>query len=204
MPAVPERVLLVEGPDDEHVVSHLCARQPNMPEFKIKQKGGINELANAIEGEIKVSGRQSVGVLVDANADPSARWQSITDRLRAAGVNAPARMRAEGSVILGQPRVGIWLMPNNQNPGEIEDFVHTLIPNDDPVWPLATQYIDGIPPEYRRFTDAKVSRAKIHAWLAAREEPRLMGAAIGTGELSADRTLALNLINWLRALFDSP
>ena len=204
MPAAPERVLLVEGPDDKHVVRHLCECHSDIPAFEIQDKGGIVPLADAIEGEIKVSGRQSVGVLVDANDDPGARWQSITDRLRAADVDPPARMSAEGSVIPGRPRVGIWLMPNNHNPGEIEDFVHTLIPNDDPVWPLATQYIDGIPPEYRRFAEAKVSRAKIHAWLAAGEEPRLMGAAIGTGALSAHGTLALNLVNWLRALFDSP
>lgn len=44
-------------------------------------------------------------------------------------------------------------------------------------------------------------RAKVHAWLATREEPLKMGAAIGAGSLDAAAPAAKGLADWLTALF---
>ena len=74
------RVLLVEGPDDRHVVQHLCKRQQEMPTFAIISKDGDPRLTRAIRPEMKVSGRTALGILADANADPQARWQAIAQR----------------------------------------------------------------------------------------------------------------------------
>ena len=201
MASVPERILLVEGPDDEHVIRHICLRHGDIADFEIRQTKGIDKLLAAIEAETKAAGRQSVGLLVDANSSLDDRWRSLADRLRQVGIEPPQTLDEEGCVIPGRPRLGLWLMPDNLNSGELEDFVRTLIPADDPVWPLATKYIDEIPPEHRQFSASKVSRAQIHAWLAARKEPRQMGSAIGTGELSANGELAVRLVDWLRSLF---
>lgn len=201
MASVPERILLVEGPDDEHVIRHICLRHGDIADFEIRQTKGIDKLLAAIEAETKAAGRQSVGLLVDANSSLDDRWRSLADRLRQVGIEPPQTLDEEGCVIPGRPRLGLWLMPDNLNSGELEDFVRTLIPADDPVWPLATKYIDEIPPEHRQFSASKVSRAQIHAWLAARKEPRQMGSAIGTGELSANGELAVRLVAWLRSLF---
>ena len=76
-----------------------------------------------------------------------------------------------------------------------------MIPNDDVVWPLSQAYVDGIPEPDRRFSDRKIVRAKVHSWLATREEPRLMGAAIGAGDLDMDAPGAIRLMEWLRRLF---
>ncbi|MCY4000928.1 MAG: hypothetical protein OXF84_09015 [Bacteroidetes bacterium] len=40
-------------------------------------------------------------------------------------------------------------MPDNESPGEIKNFISQLIPNNDPMWPLAEQYIDNIPTDTR-------------------------------------------------------
>ena len=204
MASQPERVLLVEGQDDKHVVRHIRGRHGDLAEFEIRETGGIDSLLDAIEPEIKAKGRQSVGFLVDANSNLDDRWRSLRDRLRQLGIEPPQILEDDGCIIPGlpgRPRLGLWLMPDNRNSGELEDFVQTLIPADDPVWPLATKYISKIPPEHRQFSDSKAPRAQIHAWLAARKEPRQMGAAIGTGELSANSELAVRLVAWLRSLF---
>ena len=201
MASVPERILLVEGPDDEHVIWHICRRHGDLANFEIRQTGGIDKLLDAIEAETKAAGRQSVGLLVDANSSLDDRWRSLAGRLRKVGIEPPETLDEEGCVIPGRPRLGLWLMPDNRNSGELEDFVQTLIPAHDPVWPLATKYISEIPPKHRQFSENKVSRAQIHAWLAARKEPRQMGSAIGTGELSDDSELAVRLVAWLRNLF---
>lgn len=197
----PRRVLLVEGVDDRHVVRHLRDRHSDVPQFEIIYKGGFPALVGAIGPEIKASGRLAVGILADANDNPAGRWQAIADRLRRTQVTPPARMETIGAIAEGRPRVGIWLMPDNGSAGELEDFVAKLIPDGDPVWPRARSYVDDIPVAERKFAAGKVLRARVHAWLAARAEPRLMGAAIGAGDLDAAAPLAKKFADWLRSVF---
>ena len=196
-----KRVLLVEGGDDEHVVRHLCRPQQDMPEFDILDKKGFPNLEAAIGPEIKAPGRIVVGILADANDHPDRRWQAVSTRLRNANLEPPPALEPDGTVIEGTPRVGIWLMPDNRLAGELEDFIEQLIPADDRVWPLAQTYIDGIPATDRKFSDGKILRARIHAWLAARKEPRKMGGAIGAGDLDVTVPLATAFTGWLRRLF---
>ena len=197
----PRRVLLVEGPDDKHVVQHLCRRHADMPAFDILDKGGFANVKSAIGPEIKVSGRIALGIPVDANRHPARRWAAVAHQLRQAVAQPPTQMAATGTVVEGRPRTGVWLMPDNASAGEFEDFIERLIPPDDPVWPTAQRYIDGIPTDQRKFSPDKVVRARIHAWLAARAEPRKMGAAIGAGDLDATAPLAIRFIDWVRRLF---
>ena len=195
------KLLLVEGQDDKHVVRHLCNTRAPELKFDCRDKGGNAELLKAISVEVKLAGRLALGIVADANDDVAARWQAIGNRLRGADVQLPDQPAHGGTVIDNDPRVGVWLMPNNSGPGELENFVAELVPKDDPVWPFAKQYIDGIPREHRRFSSRKVLRAELHAWLATRQEPRMMGAAIGTGELDAEAPIASQFVDWLRTLF---
>ncbi len=93
-------------------------------------------------------------------------------------------------------------MPDNTSTGELEDFVAQMIPEDDAVWPLARQYIQGIPKERRRFTAKKMRKAEVYAWLATRKEPGPMGAAIGKRDLSTDGQLCRKFSQWLGRLFE--
>ena len=199
----PNRILLVEGQDDKHVVIHICGRSQSVSDFHIEDKGGFEALNQAIGAEIAVSGRQVVGILIDANDNVQARWASITRRLSDEAIKAPVKPSPEGTVIdtKGKPRVGIWLMPDNESPGELEDFVAQMLPVDDSVWPLSKRYINDIPEAQRKFPEGKTLRAQLHAWLAAREDPRQMGSAITTRDLEIDGTLCQKFIAWLEELF---
>jgi len=198
------RLLLVEGIDDKYVVKGLCERHNFEAEFDILDSGGFPELKKAISLQAKVSGQIALGILVDANDNPCGRWDGVRHRLREAGYSPPRQMDSNGTIINGvgrRPRVGIWLMPDNGTKGELEDFIQELIPGGDPVWPLAEAYIDKIPAPARKFALRKIQRARIHAWLAAREEPRKMGLAIQAGDLDADAQPAIRFMDWLRRLF---
>lgn len=92
-------------------------------------------------------------------------------------------------------------MPNNQESGELEDFVAGMIPKNDAVWPLSKKYVNDIPDYARKFRQGKTLRAKVHSWLATREEPRKMGAAIGAGDLNVAAPEAVRFVDWLRRLF---
>jgi len=84
----------------------------------------------------------------------------------------------------------------------LEDFVRALIPGDDPLWPRARKYVADIPEEHREFKPAKRLKAQIHAWLAVRKQPGLIGAAIGDGQLDPDAPAATAFAMWLSKLFD--
>ena len=92
-------------------------------------------------------------------------------------------------------------MPDNENPSELEDFVIEMIPDGDVVWPRAQSYIDGIPAADRPFSEGKRQRARLYAWLATREEPRRMAAAIGTHDLDINGPLCRRFVDWLKRLF---
>ena len=196
-----DHVLLVEGQDDEHVVRHLYHRHESTPSFSISDKDNITQLLESIGPEINVSGRQAVGILVDANDDVTGRWNAIQNRLRRADIEPPLSPSPDGTIIQARPRIGIWLMPDNTSAGELEDFVTKMIPTEDPVWPLSLSYIEGIPEADRKFSEKKKLRAQLYAWLAAREDPRRMGLAIRARDLKVDGDLSKKFVAWLNELF---
>ena len=169
------------------------------PSFNVLDKRGIDPLLKSISAEVKTPDRQVVGILVDANDNPAARWRAIRDRLP--DVALPDKPEAKGTIIEADRRIGVWLMPDNERPGELEDFVIAMIPDDDPIWPQALRYIEEIDPRYREFADGKQQRAALHAWLATRKDPGLMGTAIQAGYLRTDGALCREFVEWLRRLF---
>lgn len=197
-----DRVLLVEGTDDEHVVRHLRHRHRAMPQFSIRNKEGIEKLLDDIGLEILAPGRKAIGIIVDANDDLDARWDAVTNRLREENIEVPNSPDPTGTIISSTPRVGLWFMPNNTSSGELENFVSEMIPEDDPIWPRSQSYIDDIPESDRKFTEKKILRAKVHAWLATREDPRPMGTAIRARDLHIDGTLSTTFAKWIRQLFE--
>ena len=197
------RVLLVEGQDDFHVVEHLRRRywtDDDAPSFETIIKNNDVELLKSISGEIKTEGREAIGILIDTDDDLTARWQSVRDRLPE-NFTLADQPTFGGAIINTSPRVGVWLMPDNASPGQLEDFVQRMIPTDDTIWPLAERYIDDIPTPDRKFPPSKTSRAKLYAWLAARQDPRRMGEAIRTRDLATDGDLCQQFVGWLRRLF---
>ena len=197
-------LLIVEGENDGHVAWHIANRLGSLPPFDTLDRKGIDELLKSIEYDVRTPGCDSIGFLVDADDNPLARWDAVANRLRSAGIDAPRTPDPGGTVIDATddtPRIGIWLMPDNQSPGELEDFVAQMIPGGDPVWPLSQDYIDDIPAVHRKFASGKTLRAKIHAWLAAREDPRQMGLAIRARDLDINGALCTRFTNWLDRLF---
>ena len=201
--ASPQCLLIVEGSDDLHVLRHLCDRHSSSPNFCIENKGNDIRLLESIVPESRVEDRKALGIMIDANDTLSSRWDALSDRLRRVGIQTPAAPESHGTVIStpDKPKIGIWLMPDNCSPGELEDFIAQMIPTNDPVWPLSTRYVDGIPIRDRKFKEGKVLRARIHAWLAVRAEPRPMGRAITTQDLDIDGDLCQRFTAWITRLF---
>lgn len=199
------RLIWVEGKDDSAVVQSLCEKH-HVPEvFKVQSKDGVDELLAMFYTELRAPGADRFGVVVDANGNAQARWDSIRHKLEAEGYPDVPEWPAPGGIVLPatehRPVFGAWIMPDNGSPGALEDFAAALVPAGDQLWRSAGEAVDAIPAEHRRFSDVRRSTAHIHTWLAWQEFPGSpMGQAIGKGDLDAHAPAAGRFIAWPRRL----
>jgi hypothetical protein len=201
---------MVEGPDDEHVVKHICGTLQLGEIECIKPYGGKDALIDGIGVRLKESDIGMLGIILDADTDLPARWQSVASHLRAAGYrNVPTQPEADGTIIESPassllPRVGVWLMPDNKLPGNLEDFLNFLVPDGDGLLTHADQAIASIPEGQRRFAHTKVAKARIHTWLAWQDEPgKPFGQAISARYLDLHMPVANVFASWLKRTFFS-
>src|SRR5437867_3604109 len=130
-----KKILLVEGSDDEHVLKHICGERGVGKLDEVKPQGDVLRLLENFPVRLKESDVEALGVVIDTDTELAARWQSLRDRLTKAGYqNVPANPAPAGTILAPPsegllPRVGVWIMPDNQTRGILEDFLHFLVPS---------------------------------------------------------------------------
>ncbi|MDQ2903108.1 MAG: DUF3226 domain-containing protein [Ktedonobacteraceae bacterium] len=199
------KYLLVEGPDDSSVFHHLFNHYRLHKRPTIIDKTGIQNILATLDAELIRSGLERLGIVVDADTDLPARWQSLRDKLMRSGYRVPDDPESGGTIIEQPelPTIGIWLMPDNTIRGMLEDFMSSLIPEGDTLWPMAQDIVLEVVAKERRFPQTQEMKAKMHTWLAWQEEPgKPMGQAITKRYLDANAPQAQQLIKWIRKLFD--
>lgn len=204
--------LLVEGTNDRHVVWALC-EQHQVPEtFSVEipreDNGGVDALLKSIPVRLKISGLRALGIILDADQNLAGRWDAVCDRLRRAGYSElPPNPEPNGSIIEvdQMPRIGIWLMPNNNLPGMLENFVSYLILDGDLLAAKAENVLYQIESEdLNKYSLSHHQKAFIHTWLAWQKTPgQPMGQAITAQVLNQDQPLAHAFTKWLNLLFNS-
>lgn len=199
-------LLLVEGKDDEHVLYHLLEHHNVPTTFRIKDKRGIDNLLETLDAELDAGGLERLGVIVDADTAPSSRWQSLRSIFAQSGCPLPDQADPLGTVIelSGRTlaRVGVWVMPDNEAEGMLEDFVRSLVPPGDALLVFAEECVDEVIARDCRFRLSYRSKALIHTWLSWQKEPGTpLGLAIRNHELDAGVAFALPLMGWLRRMF---
>lgn len=204
-----KRILLVEGRDDEHVLKHLCGNRGVPLLDEVKEHGGVDRLLESFPVRLKASDSEDiVGVVIDADADMPSRWQALRDPLIEAGYEAVPGNPAPDGTILDPPdgkflpRVGIWVMPDNQGKGILEDFLQFLVPEGSGLFEHVKSSVAAIPESERRFSRLVEPKAMIHTWLAWQEEPgKPLGTAITARYLDPGAAQVDVLVSWLRRLF---
>lgn len=197
--------LLVEGNDDKHVISAICNQHAIPQTFEIVDCKGIDSLIVQIPIRFKESGIDTVGIIIDADTDLNARWQSIREILRKSNFVAPDDLPETGLILNNETqKVGIWIMPNNNTNGMLEDFISFLIPDDDKLLPIAQSTLETIESkQLNQYSSIHKSKALIHSWLAWQENPGTpMGLSITKRYLTTHKAACQNLVNWLTILFE--
>ena len=204
-----KKILLVEGPDDEHVLKHICGNR-GIPDLDdVKPHGSVEKLLDSLPVRLKASeDGDIVGVVIDADTDVAARWQSLRDRLIRVGYKSiPDNPATDGTIIdppAGAllPRVGIWIMPDNKTKGILEDFLRFLVPTGSRLFDHVNSSVAAIPADERRFSELAQPKALIHTWLAWQEEPgKPLGTAITARYLDPDVAQVDVLVSWLNRLY---
>ena len=206
--------LLVEGDTDKRVVPFLMEANgvvweaADQPVVYIEPYGGINDLLKpgVIESELKASGLEALGVMVDANGNAHNQWKRIRTRCHDQFDLLPQDIPAGGLDISHSdgPRFGVWIMPNNQFSGMLEDFLIQLIPDDSQrLYELAQNCVSEAARHAAPFKEVHKKKAEIHTWLAWQDEPGpQLHEAVHHRVLDPEKPESQSFVNWFRSLFD--
>ena len=206
-----QKVLLVEGNDDEHVFKHICGNRGIEHLDEVIAHEGDRDVLEGLSSRLKASNEEGniIGVVLDADTDLDARWQSVRDRFIQAGYqNVPSVPDSNGTIMDPPgdsllPRTGAWIMPDNRTCGILEHFLSLLVPQPDALFDHANSSVDSIPDI--RFSQNDKPKAVIHTWLAWQKEPgKPYGTAITARFLDPGLPQADVLVSWLERLFYPP
>jgi hypothetical protein len=196
--------LLVEGNDDKHVIWALCEKYEIPENFDVINCDGIDSLEEQIPIMLKGSGIETVGIIIDADDNLQMRWNSLKNILSAIGCNVPQILQKIGLILADNlPKTGVWIMPDNNSNGMLEDFVSFLIPHEDKLLPVVHSTLNDIESrQLNKYSTIHKSKAVIHTWLAWQEEPgKPLGTSITKRYLSANDATCHDFVQWMKTLF---
>ena len=200
--------LLLEGNDDQHVIWALCQKYNITESFDVIDCEGITKLISQIPIRFKQSNVETIGLIIDADVDIKNRWTTIKSTLEASklGFDLPVEIPIEGLISRNEnTTVGVWIMPNNNANGMLEDFISFLVPEDDKLLPIVNAVLNDIESKnLNEYSLIHKSKALIHTWLSWQETPGTpMGLSITKKYLNTDVQTCEKLTNWLNNLFNA-
>ncbi len=199
-----EQILLVEGKNDEHIFGQIVNKHDIEKTFEVENKEGDN-LYISLPIYLKTD-YQTIGIVVDADENINSKWDKLKNIFIKNGYEIPAKPQKNGAIIehTKLPKIGIWIMPDNNEKGMLEDFVAELIPNDDILINYVDQSLEVIENDnVNKYKQIHHSKARIHTWLAWQKSPGTpMGLAIKKTYLNTNKDVCLLFINWINRLFN--
>ena len=209
--AVQRNLLVVEGKDDLHVMLALRDMFAMKDLYEVADKDNVDGLLKSISTEIRTSGRECLGIVIDKDTDDANknkdRWRQIKGILTPLGYTLSDSAPASGAILpspeLGFSKVGIWLMPDNQQPGMLEDFMRFLIPKDDECLMFAEETLKALEQKgIQRYKEVHRPKALMHTWIAWQKKPGIPLGRSTTAYLDTKTHLCQQFANWLNRLFN--
>ncbi|NEP63042.1 MAG: hypothetical protein F6K31_40060 [Symploca sp. SIO2G7] len=206
-------LLLVEGEQEKRTIPYLMEANgvdwgtKKDPAVYIEPLGGDTNVIDSslISAELKASGLRALGLMVDADDNPSGRWQSVRNSCLAAIPDIPEQLPETGLIhsLPNDIKFGVWIMPDNQMRGMLETFLAYMIPNEsEPLWKYAQEAVSAAKNQNAPFKDKHVDKAHIFTWLAWQEPPgRQLHNAIMEKILDPKHPKAQTFVNWFKSLY---
>ena len=203
----------MEGAKDLRVIPYLMEANGVVwvpdgdPVVHIAPNNGAEQLLKqgVIESELRASGLEALGVVIDANGDARRRWNQVRDRCRNEFDGLPDEIPEDGLKVNHRdgPRFGVWIMPDNRFCGMLEDFLIRLIPDElGPLYGLAQNCVAEAARNGASFKDVHKTKAEIYTWLAWQDEPGpQLHEAVKHRVLDPKKPESRAFVDWFRCLF---
>ena len=216
MAEIHRNILLVEGKEDVRVIPELIEANGinwgtrKNPIVYIRDYDGYQQLVDAdvIATELQASGLSALGIMIDADDNPTARWQSIRNACLKSIPSIPTDLPEAGLIHTAPNNVkfGIWMMPDNKMCGMLETFLAYMIPDiSESLWQFAVEVTKESKNRGGAFTDAHYDKANIYSWLAWQNPPgRQLHQAIMERILNPQHPNAQQFVNWFKNLYNLP
>jgi hypothetical protein len=220
-PVNASHVLLLEGDDDKYFFNKLCVLFNLNPDIKVavpkdfnsqNSKGGVFESLPPLLKQLADGSLSKLAVIVDADYEEQhglgyqKTIQKITDLLTLQDfvLIQNAENHVTGLIFENGAELanfGLWVMPNNQNSGMLEDFVKTCIKTDElSLFNHAQQVVHAI--SEPKFKPHHYAKAEVATWLAWQKQPgHGLYCAVKDDLLNTDHALFQELAHWLKKIF---
>ena len=206
--------MIVEGEDDKFAIIELMGHHTDWPDDKTKAPVWLEAVGDAggiladgyITAKLQESGTSILGIVFDADEQFASRWSRIKQICDSLFDDVPPTMPNSGLILANQnagTKLGVWIMPDNNQHGMIETFLQGLIEISNP--PPVT-YAKSVVAEARNlnapYRDAHIVKAEIHSWLAWQDPPgQPLGRAITTFTLNPHAASAKPFVEWFLDLY---
>lgn len=211
--AAPNRnQLIVEGNDDLFSLVELMRAHIGWPHTKedapvrFEAGGGVERILERdyLAVKLKTSGLKALGVVLDADANPQARYESVRNLCAGVFPGLPKEMPAEGLIASnGQQRFGVWIMPDNVSEGSLETFLRLMIPEESvPLWKHATESVSRARTMGATCRDCHIEKANLYTWLAWQDPPGQSGGTALTRKILDPLSGSSGpFVKWFRNLY---
>jgi hypothetical protein len=164
----------------------------------LKSEENINTLAFILDNDKHKDNNESI----------QARLKRVGDKFGTEYKNKNfKKMNPDGLIIPKEkefPRIGLWLMPNNEKQGMLEDFLMEMVKFPDICIKLAEDCVArAVDEKCANFKKNHFSKAVIHTYLSWQNEPGdALALSIKQGKLNAKSPIAKKFLTWLTKVFE--
>ncbi len=207
--------LIVEGYDDLYSVVGLMRHHVPWPADPAEAPVNIQIGKSADEiledgyltALLKSPTVKRLGVMFDADDKPAAgRYTSIRKQCLDIFPSLPATMPSIGLVAQNteQKRLGVWIMPDNLSPGDLETFLRYFVPDQsESVWKSATVAVIEARKLGACWRDCHQAKANLYTWLAWQDPPsQKPGEALTKKILNPYSSNGDQFLGWFRSLYE--
>lgn len=177
-----ERILLVEGNDDDRVIASLLSHMyPAERPIQIIVSDGSSKfesLVDLLSKQASFRSLKTIGLVLDADLSAADAFQKASGVFRKVGLAPPV---AAAQFSSGTPAVGIFVMPGDGAQGALETLCLRAI-EDESVYPCIQKFVDCL--GQLGLDIANLDKARVKAYLASLNGIRLVGEAANSGRLN--------------------
>jgi hypothetical protein len=145
-----------------------------------------------------------LGVMLDADAKPWGRYESIRSTCADFFPSLPKQMPTDGLVVENEDkRLGLWVMPDNSAEGCLETFLRYLVPDEsEELWKHAMDAVISAKTIGAKYRAVHTHKANLYTWLAWQDPPgQSPGLALTKKILDPHSKNADSFVKWFRQLY---